>query len=198
MVSDKSNNNALAALFNKTCVGLLTLFYNNPGKKFYLREIVRKVGMGIGTIQRELSGLVLANLIVREKQGKQVYYGVNTKSPVYNEVRGLIIKTFGQADIIKNILDHFGGSINYAFIYGSQANGTSTDDSDIDLMIVGEIDEMKFHKAISKAENDLNKAVNYSLLTLEEFSKRKKDKKGFIGRIISGKKNMLIGNDDEI
>lgn len=198
MRTGKSKDNALTVLFNKTCILLLSLLYNNPEKTFYLREIARKAGVGVGTAQRELAKLASADLVVRQKRGKQVYYGANTKSHVYNEVRGLIIKTFGLADILKDALSHLSDKINYAFIYGSQADGTSTTDSDIDLMIVGRVGEMELHKAVIKAESKLDKEVNYSLFTPEEFVKRKKEESGFIGRIISGKKIMLIGNENEI
>jgi predicted nucleotidyltransferase len=194
----KSKGNALTVLFNKTCVLLLSFLYNNPKKAFYLREIARKIGMGVGTVQRELSKLVLADLVVRQAQGKQVYYEANPRSHVYNEMRGLIIKTFGLADIVKGALNPFLNKIDHAFIYGSQANGTSTADSDIDLMVVGNISEMELHKAINKAEGKFGKAINYSLFTPVEFSKRKKEKKGFINRIVSGKKIMLVGDENEI
>ncbi|MFH0799018.1 MAG: nucleotidyltransferase domain-containing protein [Pseudomonadota bacterium] len=198
MRTPETKGNALTVLFNKTCVLLLSLLYNNTEKTFYLREIARKIGMGAGTVQRELAKLVAADLVVRQVNGKQVYYGANTRSRVFNEVRGLVIKTFGLADIIEEALDPLSTRIDYAFIYGSQAEGAATADSDIDLMIVGRIGEMELHKAIGKAEKELDKAVNYSLFTLGEFRKRKKDKNGFIDRITAGKKIMLIGDENEI
>ena len=198
MRTGKPKDNTLTVLFNKTCVLLLSFLYNNPKKTFYLREIARKIGMGVGTVQRELSKLVSADLVVRQAQGKQVYYEANPRSHVYNEMRGLIIKTFGLADIVKDTFNPFLNKIDHAFIYGSQANGTSTADSDIDLMVVGNISEMELHKAINKAEGKLDKAINYSLFTPVEFSKRKKEKNGFINRIVSGKKIMLVGDENEI
>lgn len=198
MRTSGSKENALSALFNKTCVLLLSLLYNNADKTFYLREIARKIGMGTGTVQRELSKLVSADLVVRQTHGRQVYYRANTGSRVYNEVRGLIIKTFGLADIIRDALDPLSTNIDYAFIYGSQVDGTATTDSDIDMMVVGRVSEMELHKAISKAEGKLDKAINYSHFTLEEFRRRKREKKGFIDRTAAGNKIMLIGDENEI
>lgn len=198
MRTGENRDNALSVLFNKTCILLLTLFYNNAEKTFYLREIARKIDMGTGTVQRELLKLASAGLVVRQACGNQVYYRANTRSHVYNEVRGLIIKTFGMVDLIKNVLKPLSTKIDYAFIYGSQADGTATTDSDIDLMIVGQVNEMELHKAINKAEEKLGKAVNYSFFTLKEFGKRKKEEKGFIDRIVSGKKIMLMGDENEI
>lgn len=198
MITTQAKSDALTVLFNKTCILLLSLLYNNTEKMFYLREIARKIGMGAGTVQRELSKLVSADLVVRQARGKQVYYGANKKSRVFNEIRGLIIKTFGLADVIKEALGPLSSEIAYAFIYGSQADGTAAAESDIDLMVVGRIGEMKLHKAISMAEGKLNKVVNYSLFTLDEFRRRKKEKKGFIDRVVTGKKIVLIGNENEI
>lgn len=198
MRTPKTNDNAFTVLFNKTCVLLLSLLFNNPEKMFYLREIARKIDMGVGTVQRELSKLTAADLLIRQVRGKQVYYGVNKNSRVFTEMRGLIIKTFGLADIVRDALNPLSKKINYAFIYGSQADGTVAADSDIDLMVVGRVGEMELHKAVGKAEQKLEKAVNYSLFTLEEFKKRKTEKDGFINRIVAGKKIMLIGDQNEI
>lgn len=198
MRTHKASDNTLTVLFNKTCVQLLSLLYNNIGKSFYLREITRKVNMGVGTVQRELSKLVSSGLVVRQVNGRQVYYAVNIKSPVFTEIHGLVIKTFGLADVIRDVLLPLSAEINYAFIYGSQADGTSSTDSDIDLMVIGQVSEMELHRAINKVENKLNKSINYSLFTLAEFGIRKKEKKGFINRIISVSKIMLIGDENEI
>lgn len=165
---------------------------------FYLREIARKIDVGVGTVQRELSKLTAADLLIRQVRGKQVYYGVNKNFRVFTEMRGLIIKTFGLADIMRDALNPLSKKINYAFIYGSQADGTAAAASDIDLMVVGRVGEMELHKAVGKAEQKLEKAVNYSLFTLEEFKKRKTEKGGFINRIVAGKKIMLIGDQNEI
>lgn len=198
MRTEKAKDNALTVLFNKTCMLLLSLFYNNTEKSYYLREVVRKIGIGSGTVQREIAKLVSADLIIRQTNGKQVYYRANTKSRVFDEIRGLTIKTFGLADIIKDALSPLSNKINYAFIYGSQIDGTATTGSDIDLMVVGKVNEMELHKAINKAEGKLGKTINYSLFTLDEFKKRGKEKKGFIERIVAGKKIILIGEENEI
>jgi DNA-binding transcriptional ArsR family regulator len=192
------SENALTALFNKTRILLLSFLYNNPDKTFYLREIARSIDMAVGTVQRELARLVSAGLVVRRPRGKHVYYNANTKSSVYNEIRGLIIKTFGLSDIIKDALGPISKKIDQAFIYGSQADGTSTSDSDIDLMVIGDVSEMELHKAVNKAEAMLEKTINYSLFASKEFKERKKEKDGFIFRITTGEKIMLIGNEDEI
>ncbi len=194
----KIKDNALNVLFNRTCMLLLSLLYNNIESSFYLREIARRVGVGAGTAQRELSKLTSAELVIRTTNGKQVYYGANKRSHVFNEIRSLIIKTFGMADVLKNALAPISAKMDHAFIYGSQADGTATADSDIDLMVVGRVGEMELHKAISKAEGKLGKSVNYSIFTLEEFRKRKKEKKGFVDRIVTGKKIMLVGDENEI
>jgi len=167
----KPRDNVLTVLFNKTCTSLLSLFYNNAERSYYLREVVRKLDIGSGTVQREITKLVSAELINKQINGKQVYYKANTKSPVYNELRGLIIKTFGLADIIKDALIPFASKIDYAFIYGSQTDGTSSADSDIDLMVVGDVNEMELHRVINKVEKKLDKAINYSLFTLKEFDR---------------------------
>ncbi|MBI2346645.1 MAG: MarR family transcriptional regulator [Deltaproteobacteria bacterium] len=198
MRTSKPAATALTALFNTTCIRLLSLLYTHPGKSFYLREIARTIGRGTGTVQRELATLVSAGLVVRRASGNQVYYGANTQSHVYNEIRGLIIKTFGLADILREALHPLSSTIDCALIYGSQADGTAAAESDIDLLVVGRVGEIALHKAIGTAERTLGKDVHYSLLTVEEFRKRKKEKKGFVARLIAGGKIMLIGDVNEV
>lgn len=198
MRTGKSDNSALSALFNGTCVLLLSFLYGNPGREFYLREIARNIGAAAGSVQREIGNLVLAGLVVKSPHGKQVYYRANTNSPVYSEIRGLIIKTFGLSGVVKDALGPVSKEIVCAFIYGSQADGTATAESDVDLMVIGNVGEMELHKIVKKAEAQLGKAINYSLFSPKEFRRRKNDKKGFINRIVSGRKIMIIGDENEV
>ena len=85
-----------AALFSRTRRELLALFYTHPERSFYLRQVIRGLAIGQGSVQRELARLSGAGLLVRTRVGSQVHYQANPASPVFSEVRALMIKSAGQ------------------------------------------------------------------------------------------------------
>lgn len=183
------------SLFRAKILGMLAL---SPDDSFYVHEIARQIGGGEGNVHRELSRLADAEIVLRaERDGNRVYYRINTAIPIYEELRSLLLKTVGLADVLKTALKPLVKDINLAFIYGSEAKGEATFASDIDLMIVGSVDELKLHKQIKEAEKKLNREINYSLMSAQEFTKKKK-KDGFIAEITGGQVITLIGERDEI
>jgi Nucleotidyltransferase domain. len=186
------------SLFGKARGAILSLLFGRGDETFYLRQIVRAVGAGQGAVQRELKALSEAGIIERTERDRQVYYHANSRCPIYPELRGLMTKTCGLAHVIADALSRLEEEIDVAFIYGSQADGTSTVASDVDLMIVGSMDGMAVHKALKQAEKELGRSVNYTLLTRKELARRRKEKGGFIDRVASGAKIAIIGEIDEI
>ncbi len=182
-----------AALFGKTRRNLLALFCGAPDRAFYLREVVREAGAGLGAVQRELMRLTAAGLLIRTVPGRQVYYQANRAHPVFPELQGLMRKTAGLADVLRAALVPLEGQIDRAFVYGSQAAGAATSGSDVDLLVVGELDELALHRTIREAERRLGRTVNYSLLTPTEFARRKRARGGFLARILAGPTISLTG-----
>jgi predicted nucleotidyltransferase len=182
-----------AALFGKTRRNLLTLFYGAPDTAFYLREVAREAGGGLGSVQRELKHLTAVGLLVRTVRGRQVYYQANREHPVFTELQGLMRKTAGLADVLRAALAPLGGQIERAFVYGSQAAGSATRGSDVDLLVVGKLDELALHRVIREAEGRLGRTINYSLLTPTEFARRKRARGGFLARILAGPMIALVG-----
>ena len=127
------------ALFGKTKRNVLALLFGRPESAFYLREIARETGAGTGAVQRELAVLAQAGLIRRTRQGQHVYFSADPESPVFDEMRSLLAKTAGIADVVRVGLAEFAqrGRIDIAFIHGSVAAGRHTSASDIDLIVVG-------------------------------------------------------------
>lgn len=184
------------ALFGKTRRSVLGLFFAAPDTAFYLRQVAREVGAGQGAVQRELEHLTQAGILVRTARGRQVYYQVNRASPVFAELHGLMLKTAGLADVLREALTPFGPKIQQAFVYGSQAAGTATGGSDVDFLVVGEMDELALHRALREAEARLGRTVNYSLLTPAEWERRKRARGGFIARVLQGPKIPVVGQSD--
>src|SRR5687768_2754789 len=92
-------------LFGKTRQAILRLLFSHPDESYHLRLIVRLTGTGLGPAQRELSLLSTAGIITREQRGRQVYFQVNRESPVFDELRGLVIKTSGLVDVLRAALE---------------------------------------------------------------------------------------------
>jgi len=192
-MSTTRNPDIASVLFGKTRRSVLALFFASPDAAFYLRQVVREAGVGQGAVQRELQRLTQVGILERSVRGRQVYYQANRATPVFAELQGLLLKTAGLADVLRVALTPFGGKITRAFVYGSQAAGTATGGSDVDLLIVGELEELALHRAIREAEARLGRTVNYSLLTPAEFDRRKRARGGFLARVLRGPKISILG-----
>jgi len=177
---------------SKTRVKLLTLFMMNPGREMYIREIARSTKENINAVRRELANLEEIGLLKSERKGNSKYYVANKKMPIYNELASIILKTEGVAKELKDSLIEIG--VETAFIYGSFASGEATVNSDIDIFIIGEINENKLIIKIKEVEKRLSREINYVLFTVKEFEKRVKSKDPFVLNVLKEPKAMLIGD----
>lgn len=189
---------AIEWLFPQVRKRVLSLLLMSPEERWYLRDIARRTGCALGTVRRELAGLAACGIAHCVKDGNRTYYQANPACPLLPELTGLIRKTAGLADVVRSALKPLAGKVELAFIYGSQAGGKTTSASDVDLLIVGDMDEIVIHRAIGKAERELSRAVNYTLLSRKEFARRRKAKAGFLGRVLRGRKIAIVGNIDEV
>jgi predicted nucleotidyltransferase len=183
-----------SALFGKARRAVLGLLYARPDEAFYLRQITREVQAGQGAVQRELKRLVDAGLLTREARGREVHYRANRACPIFAELHGLVLKTVGLADVLRGALLPFQTDITLAVVYGSQAAGTARSGSDVDLLVVGTVEEMALHKAVADAETQLARTVNYTLLTPREFARRRRERGGFVARVLDGPLIPLLGS----
>jgi predicted nucleotidyltransferase len=185
-------------LFGKTRRAILSLLYTHPDEKFYLRQIARFSNTGMGSVQRELKLLLNAGIIKAEPRGNMVNYHVNDKCTVYSELKGIIIKTAGMGDAIKASLSSISDKIKTAFIYGSFARGQERKDSDIDLMIIGDVSFSDAVESISSAQTSIGREINPSVYPVEEFRKKLKEGNHFLTSLLGDKKIFLIGDEDEL
>ena len=181
---------------SKTRVKLLTLFIMNPGREMYVREIARTTKENINSIRRELTNLEGIGLLKSERRGNLKYYVVNKKMPIYNELASIILKTEGVAKELRDSLSEIG--VEVAFIYGSFANMKAGVDSDIDVFIIGEVDEDELIIKIGAIEKELSREINYVLFTVKEFKEREKNKDPFIVNVLRESKIRLIGDMSDL
>lgn len=176
---------------------LLALFFTNPSRKYYLRELERMLGYSAGSIRRELLKFQKDDLFNTEKAGNLLYYSLNTKHPLFNELKSIVSKTVGVEGSLRKALSSVGG-IETAFIYGSFASGKEKAASDIDLMIIGDPDTSFLNKKIAKLERGLKREINFSIYPLREYRKKKRSGSGFIKELVRRPKIMLLGSEDAL
>ena len=177
---------------------VLGWLFSHPDEHYFVRQLTALLKEDSTNIGRELARLEKMGILVSTQVGRQKHYQANEKCTIFGELRGLAVKTTGLADVLREALASIAGQIEIAFVYGSMANGEATTASDIDLLVVGNVDEMALHGVLSQAENRLARAVNYTLMSQLEFHERRSQKGGFLARVLSGQKIMILGSIDEI
>ena len=186
------------ALFGKTRRSLLAILYRDPNQSFYVRQIIRLIGSGHGSVQRELKQLSEAGILTRSHKGRDVYYQANLNCPIYEELRSLILKTSGLGDILRAALGPLDNRIKAAFIYGSFTVGRDTFSSDVDLMVIGDVTFGEVVQALQPAQETLGREINTTVYPSNEFVEKVSDKNNFLNRVLSGKKIFLIGDNNEL
>ncbi|MFH1768346.1 MAG: nucleotidyltransferase domain-containing protein [Candidatus Omnitrophota bacterium] len=176
---------------------LLALFFSNPEKSFYMREIGRILGKKPGTFQRTLNNMVSEGILQSEYKTNSRYFKANKKYFLYKEFKSIVSKTTGIQDSIKEVLNKI-GKVKFAFIYGSFAKNKEKSISDIDIFVVGNPDENLLIRELDKLEERLQREINYKLYSTELFKKDVKQKDPFILSVLKDKKIMFIGKEYEL
>jgi predicted nucleotidyltransferase len=187
------------ALYGRTRQAVLRLFFGRPDQRFLQKEVIGHIGLGSGTVQRELERLWKAEILVRSVEGRQKYFQANPKNPIFEELRRLVRKTFGLTHVIQEALAPIARRIDLAFIFGSVANGTENSSSDVDLMVVSDAVSLSdLIPSIRRAEDELGREVNPSLYSLEEFRRKLAEGQNFLAMVVGGPKIFVIGDEDEL
>ena len=187
-----------AALFGQTRRAILALLYGHPDQSYYLRQLVRSAGVGLGAAQREVKRLSDAGIIRRTVSGNLVFYQANPDCPIYGELKGLMVKTTGVADVLRAALAPLAAQIRVAFIYGSVAKLAQRNGSDVDVMVVGEPTFGEVVSAVGNAQETLARELNPIVYSPTEFRSKLKAGHHFLTAVIGGEKLFLIGDEHEL
>jgi predicted nucleotidyltransferase len=188
-----------SALFGATRRAVLRILFGRCDERFYFRQIVRAAQLGTGAVQRELLHLWNAGIVSRTTCGVQTYYRANSECPIFGELRGLVLKTFGVAEVLRAALRPLESGIDVAFIYGSVASGTETAASDVDVMVVGgrvSLDDVV--AAFAHAQRDLGREVNPSVFRTAEFCRKLAAGQHFLTSVVAAARVFLIGDEREL
>ena len=185
-------------LFSNTRRAVLALLFGRTETSFYTKQILDAVKIGRGTVERELKNMTDAGIIIREVQGRQVYYRANEKCPIFNELKSLVRKTFGVTEVIRQSLEPAAPKIKLVFIFGSMATGTEKKGSDIDVMVVGTVSFGDTVALLASAQEKLGREINTVVYPAAEFKKKVKEDHYFVKTVIKGEKIFIIGDESEL
>lgn len=185
-------------LFGKTRRSVLSLLYSHVDDAFYLRQIARAAGVGLGAVQRELKHLSEAGIIQRIVRGRQVYYQANPRCPVFEELKKMITKTVGVVATLKAALAPLADRIDVAFIYGSIARNNEHRDSDVDVLVVGKVTFSEIVSSLQEAQQTIAREINPTVYPLEEFRSKLAEGHHFLSTVLKGPMLFLIGDKHEL
>ncbi|MGB9005111.1 MAG: nucleotidyltransferase domain-containing protein [Candidatus Aminicenantales bacterium] len=191
-------NGPAKILLGKSRRAILSLLFSRSDEAFYLRQIVRVCGFGLGPVQRELKLLAESGIIRRSVRGRQVYYQANPGSPIFPELKSLITKTVGIGETLRNALAAFSGRILIALIYGSIARGEESRRSDIDLLIIGDVAFSEVVTNLQAAQQALGREINPTVYPANEFRSKLRENHHFLTSVLKGPKIYLIGDENEL
>jgi DNA-binding transcriptional ArsR family regulator len=186
-----------AVLFGKTRQAVLALLFEQPEQAYYLRELARATGISPGALQHELGQLQKADLVVRSQDGNRVVYRANTAHPVFADLQSIVRKTCGLPAQIKAALDPFAAQICFATLYGSLAKGINHARSDVDLLIVGDLNLQQALAAIGPVEASIGREISVRIFSAKDFRTRREQGEHFTNSVMNGPLTPLIGSPDD-
>ena len=188
----------LDALFTPPRRGILAATLLDSERWWYQSDLARHLGVHHATLQRELLRLSQAEILTTRRDGNRVYYRANQESPVFSELRALVAKTAGHAEVILEALTPFVPAIDVAFIHGSIAKGSERAASDVDLMIIGGVTLKAIARAIRSAEEQLGRPINPHLYSAADFALKSAASNHFLLDVMAHDKIFLVGNADDL
>jgi predicted nucleotidyltransferase len=187
------------ALFTPVQKRVLGLLFGQPDRRFQSAELIRLVEGGVGAVHRQLVRLEQAGLVEVTRAGNQKHYQARRVSPIFAELQGLVAKTVGMVEPLRNSLGEKAHSIRAAFVFGSVAKGSDHAGSDIDLMVIS--DELRYldlFEAVQEAERRLARPVNPTVMSIAEWRAKRAQEDSFAARVAAQPKLFVIGSDDDL
>lgn len=197
---------------SKTRVKLLQLFYSNPNRSFYVREITRKIDEQINSVRRELANLLSVGIITSDANNNRLYYEVNQKYEHYEPLSMIFgsvaapepakkaAKGTAKGPKVDVVREHplakavrGTGRIDLAILTGQF---TRDDQSGVDVLIVGDINQAKLARFITELEKSENKELRYTSMPLSTYHYRLQINDRFISNVLSAKKQVIISNQE--
>lgn len=193
------------ALFgSKTRVKLLHLFLNNPGQRYYVREITRKIDEQINSVRRELSNMLEVGIITCDSADNRLYYKVSQTYDYYAPLKAIFSDTKSTEESLpinsisnsgkdyNSIIQSISG-LNIAIFAGSLVKGSK---SSVDILFVGSVVPSKVKSIVVDIEKSEKHEINYSVVSYEEFYYRLSVRDKFITEILNSKHVVVFDKDN--
>lgn len=184
---------------SKTRVKLLQLFYSNPNRSFYVREITRKIDEQINSVRRELSNLLNIGIIVSENTNNRLYYEVNQKFEYYKplqEIFGSGVKKGAPKKVKVAAGDEPAGpdlnSVGHIDLALYTGQFTRDDSAGVDVLVVGDVNKNALQKYIDQLEAQEGKSLRYAVMKLPDFEYRRAIRDRFAVAVENAKKQILV------
>jgi len=179
-------------------VQVLRLLLLNEGKRYYQREIADLTGLPVRAVQREGARLTEIGLLHRAEDGNRVYFQANRACPIFHELKLILLKTVALEFLLSDTLTEDSQQIMVAFIYGSYAANREIASSDVDLFVIGSISGRQLSATLRPMQAEIQREVNYHLVTLKEFRERLRRSDGFLQNVLDGPKIFVVGNEETL
>jgi len=190
--------NLLAEILSSKIRGeVFRILFGVDDNALHLREIERRSGLTIGTVQQEIKKLLKLDLIKRQRDGNRIYYQANREHPLYTEIRNIVLKTTGLAEVIKGALSA-SPDIKIAFVFGSIAHQTEKAASDVDLMVIGTLGLRKLTGLLTGVSVRVGRDINPHVFSEKEFVRRKKGRDHFLNQVLESSKIFIIGTENDL
>jgi predicted nucleotidyltransferase len=175
---------------------ILSWLLSHPDQRYYVRQLEKILDADSTNLSRELAKLESMGILISTLEGRQKYFQVNRRCPIYPELEGIIRKTRGLATVLKDALQPISKKILVAFIYGSMATGSYTNESDVDLFIIGSCSFREVVDHISNAQNSIGREINPTVMPLHEWKEKLSSRNHFVVSMRTTDKLFIIGDED--
>lgn len=193
------NGGLAGALFTPVQQRILGLLFGQPERRFQSGEIIRLAASGTGAVHRQLQKLAVAGLVRTSRDGNQKYYQAERDSPIFAELHGLVVKTVGVVDPLREALAPLADRIHAAFVYGSVAKRSERAASDLDLLVISDrLTYADLYDALQDAEKVLARPINPTVMKRAEWNKKRALPDSFARRVAGQPKLFVIGSDDAL
>jgi predicted nucleotidyltransferase len=188
----------LDALINKTTQAVLAATVLRPDRSWYLSDLAKHLRRRPSSLQEPLASLVSAEVLSRRKEGNRIYFQANQDCPFLRDLQGLIAKTVGLVEVLRDALAPLKSRIAVAFVHGSVAASRERAASDIDLIVVGSLGLSGLSPVLEKVEQRLGRPVNANVYSPEEFVGKISARSHFLCSVIHKEKLFIVGKPNDL
>jgi len=187
-----------SALFGKTRRTILALLFGRPDEAFYLRELARAVGLGLGAVQREVQRLSEAGILQRSARGRHVYYKANPKCPIFSELKNLMVETSRADDLLRSAVAPPTDRVQVVSICEPSSRGNERLGSHLNVLATGEVNHADVTAAFLPEEEVIGWHASHAVYLSAESGQKSEDNGQFVETVLGEPVIFLIRDDSKL